>query len=172
MVATMDGSQRGAVVAALEATARAVSPTAPEETPAVGGTEGVTAEGPSDAAAFAEKTGKELSLALTSEGRHPSARDEPPLRWVSPWDLSSELFTLDDAAEGMEQEKLREGFTTALEAPNQASSALRDVIVPTGQVFNWLCLPISFFLHLFLFSDHHLFSVTYCSQPGEILVPS
>ena len=44
--------------------------------------------------------------------------DEPPLRWVSPWEPSSELFTLDDAAEGMEWEKLSEGFTATLEALN------------------------------------------------------
>jgi len=37
---------------------------------------------------------------------------------VSPWDPSAELFTLDDAAEGMEREKLSEGFTVVLEALN------------------------------------------------------
>ena len=90
----------------------------------------------------------ELSLALTSESHHPPARVEPLLRWVSPWDPSSELFTLDDAAEGMEREKLHEGFTAMLEALNQASGALHDVIVPTGQVFTWSHLPISsLFIH-------------------------
>ena len=42
----------------------------------------------------------------------------PLLRWVSSWDPSSELFTLDDAAEGMEPENLNEGFTAMLEALN------------------------------------------------------
>ncbi|XP_066396181.1 uncharacterized protein [Miscanthus floridulus] len=45
--------------------------------------------------------------------------DEPPFQWVIPWDLSLELFTLDDAAEGMEREKLSEGIMAALEALNQ-----------------------------------------------------
>ena len=82
--------------------------------------------------AVAEETGRELSLALPSEGRHPPTQDEPVFWWVSPWDPSSELFTLDDAAEGMEREKLREGFTTMLEALNQANGVLQDIIVPTG----------------------------------------
>ena len=89
------------------------------------------AKGPSDTAVVAEETGRDLSLVLTSEGHHPPMWDEPPLRWVSPWEPSSELFTLDDAAEGMEQEKLSEGFTATLEALNQASGTLRDVIIPT-----------------------------------------
>ena len=41
MVAMMDGSQLGAVVAVFEAAARLVLPVAPEMTPAVGRTEGV-----------------------------------------------------------------------------------------------------------------------------------
>ena len=41
---------------------------------------------------------------------------------MSPQDLPSELFTLNDATEGMEQESINEG-------------TLRDVIVPTGRVF-------------------------------------
>ena len=46
-----------------------------------------------------------------------------------------ELFTLDDAAEGMERESLNEGIMAVLEALNQARGALQDVIVPTGWVF-------------------------------------
>ena len=65
-----------------------------------------------------------MSLVLPSKSHHPPVRDEPPLRWVSLWDPSSELFTLDDVAEGMEREKLSEGFTTALEALSQAIGAL------------------------------------------------
>jgi len=112
------------MVAMTEAVARAVPPMAPEMTPVVGGTEGFMAKGPLDTMVVAEMTGRELSLVLTLEGRHPPMRDEPPLRWVSPWDPLSELFTLDDAAEGMEREKLRAGFIATLEALNQASSAL------------------------------------------------
>ena len=76
------------------------------------------AKGPSDTTAVAEETGRELSLVLTLEGHHPPGWDEPPLRWVSPWDPSLELFTLDDAADGMERENLNEGFTVTLEALN------------------------------------------------------
>ena len=59
--------------------------------------------------AAAEKTGRELSLVPPLEGHRPPTWDEPPFRWVSPWDPSSELFTLDNATEGMEREKLSEG---------------------------------------------------------------
>ena len=139
------------MVAAPVAAMRAVPSMALETTLAVGETEGVMAEGPSDTAMVAEETSRELSLGLTPEGHHPLMWDEPPLRWLSPWDPSLELFTLDAAAEGMEQEKLCEGFTAALEALNQASSTLQDVIIPTGQVFTWSCLPISFFFIYFCF---------------------
>ena len=90
------------------------------------------AKGPSDTVVVAEEIDRELSLVLTLESHQPPAWDEPPFRWVSLWDPSSELFTLDDAAEGMERENLNEGFTATLEALNQASGALRDVIIPTG----------------------------------------
>ena len=76
------------------------------------------AKGPSGTTAVAEETGRELSLVLTSEGHRPPMRDEPLLRWVSLCDPSSELFTLDDATEGMEREKLSKGFTNMLEALN------------------------------------------------------
>ena len=59
-----------------------------------------------------------MSLVLPSEGHHPPVRDELPLWWVSPWDPSSGLFTLDAFTEGIEREKLSEGFTAALEALN------------------------------------------------------
>ena len=123
------------MVAVPEAAAGLVLPTAPETTPAMGRTEGVMAQGPSDTAVVAEETDRELSLVLPLEGHHPPAWDEPLLRWVSPWDPSSELFTLDDAGEGMEWENLNKGFTAVLEALNQARGALRDVIIPTGHVF-------------------------------------
>ena len=72
----------------------------------------------------AKETSRELSLVLTSVGHYPLTQDEPPLRWVSPWNPSLELFTLDDATEGMEWENLNEGFTAMLEALNQARGAL------------------------------------------------
>ena len=103
---------------ASEAAAHPVLPAALETTPVVGTTEGVMAQGPSGTMTVAGETGRELSLVLPSEGHHPLVWDEPLFRWVSPWDPSSELFTLDDAAEGMEREKLSEGFMAALEALN------------------------------------------------------
>ena len=118
MEALVAGLQPEAAVAAPEAAASVVPPTALETTPAVGGMEEVMAEGPSDAMVVAKETGRELSLVLTSEGLHPPTRDEPSLRWVSPWDPSSEVFTLNDVAEGMEREELHEGFTATLEALN------------------------------------------------------
>ena len=133
------------------AAAHPVLPAALETTSAVGGTEGVMAKGPSDTTTVVEETGKELSLVLTLESHPPPMWDDPPLQWVSSWDMSSELFTLDDDAEGMEREKLRKGFTSTLEALNQASGTLRDVIIPTGHVFTWSCLPISSFFIYFCF---------------------
>ena len=70
---------------------------------------------------------------------------------MSPWDPSSELFTLDDATEGMERENLNEGFTATLEAMIQAKGTLQDIIVPTDRVFTWSCLSISFFFIYFCF---------------------
>ena len=93
-------------------------PAAPETMPAVGRTEGVMTQGPSGTMAVAEETGRELCLVPPLEGHHSLMQDEPPFRWVSPWDPSSKLFTLDDATEGMEREKLSEGFMAALEALN------------------------------------------------------
>ena len=101
-----------------EAVARLVLSAAPETTPTASRTEGVMAYGPSGTMVVAEETDKEFSLVLPSEGRHPPMQDEPPLWWVSPWYLSSKLFTLDDVAKGMEREKLSEGFAAMLEALN------------------------------------------------------
>ena len=104
--------------------ARPMLPAALEATPVIGRTEGDMAEGPPNTMAVAEDTSRELSLVLPLEGHHSPTRDEPLLRWVSPRDLSSELFTLDDATEGMERESLNEGITAALEALNQARGIL------------------------------------------------
>lgn len=58
----------------------------------------------------------EPSLALTLVGSEPPAWGKPLLRWVSPKDLTSTLFTLDDALD-------------------HAQGALHDVVVPSGWVF-------------------------------------
>ena len=123
------------------------------------------AKGPSDTTTVAEETGKELSLVLTSEGHHLPMWDEPSFRWVSPWDPSLELFTLDDAAEGMERENLNGGIAAVLEALNQFRGALRDVIIPNSQVFTWSCLLISSFFIYFCFLTAIFFqSLIACSR--------
>ena len=45
------------------------------------------------------------------------------------------LFTLDDAAESMERESLDVGIASVLEALDHTTGALRDVVVPSGQVW-------------------------------------
>ena len=53
--------------------------------------------------------GVEPSMALTSVGSDSPTRGEPLLRWVSPEDSMSTLFTLDDDAESKERESLDVG---------------------------------------------------------------
>ena len=47
------------------------------------------------------------------------------------------LFSLDDHAKSMEREGLDVGISTVLDALDQARGALREIIVPTTQVFAW-----------------------------------
>ena len=42
------------------------------------------------------------------------------------------LFSLDDVAESMERENLDIGFSAVMNALNQASGALRQIIVPSS----------------------------------------
>ena len=49
----------------------------------------------------------------------------------------SALFSLDDHAESMEQEGLDIRISTMLDALDQARGALREIVVPTTQVFTW-----------------------------------
>ena len=44
------------------------------------------------------------------------------------------LFNLDTATESMERESLDVGITSLLEALDNATSALHDVVVPSGRV--------------------------------------
>jgi len=57
-------------------------------------------------------------LALMLGGSHSPARGEPLLQWMDSQDLSSILFSLDDATESIERESLNEGFSAMLEALN------------------------------------------------------
>ena len=50
-------------------------------------------------------------------------------------DPSSALFSLDDVAESVERENLDIGFSAVMNALNQASGALREIIVPSSWVF-------------------------------------
>jgi hypothetical protein len=46
------------------------------------------------------------------------------------------LFSLDDAAESLERENLDIRFSAALNALNEASGALREILVPSSWVFS------------------------------------
>ena len=79
--------------------------------------------------------GGESSLALTSVDNGSPAWGETLLQWADPQDPASTLFTIDDAAESMEQESLDVGIASVLEALDHAMGALRDVVVPSSRVF-------------------------------------
>ena len=76
--------------------------------------------------------GGEPSLALTLVGSDSPAWGETLLRWVSPEDPMSTLFTLDDVVESMERESLDVGVASMLKALDHARGALRDVAIPSG----------------------------------------
>jgi len=78
---------------------------------------------------------REPSLALTSVGSDSPAWGEPLLRWASPEDLTSTLFTLEDAAESLEREILDVGIVFMLEALDHGRGALHDIVIPSGRVF-------------------------------------
>ena len=84
--------------------------------------------------AVVERTSRGSSLALMLGGSRSPVRDEPPLQWMAALDPTSALFSLDDVAESMEWENLDIGFSAMMDALNQASGALREIHVPTGQV--------------------------------------
>ena len=79
--------------------------------------------------------GGELSLALMLVGSDSPTRDEPLLWLASLEDPTSTFFTLDDAAESMERESLDVGITSMLETLDHARDALRDIVIPSDQVF-------------------------------------
>lgn len=90
----------------------------------------------------------ESSLALTSAGSGSPTWGAPLLQWMDPQDPASVSFTLDDAAKSMEWESLDLGVTTVLKALEHATSTLREVVVPSSQVFVRSC---------FLFSSSFIF---------------
>ena len=81
-----------------------------------------------------ERTHRRSSLALLSGGSRSPARGEPRVQWMAAQDPTSVLFSLDDASESMERENLDIRFSAVMDALSQASGALREIPVPTGQV--------------------------------------
>jgi len=59
------------------------------------------------------------------------------------------IFTLDDGAKDKDRESLGNRIMAMLDALNHAQGALRDIIVPTGQVFAWSCLLIFSFIYFY-----------------------
>ena len=80
------------------------------------------------------RTQREPPLALLSGGGHSPTRGEPPLQWMAAEDPTLALFLLDDAVESLERENLDIGFSAALNALNEASGALREILVPSSRV--------------------------------------
>ena len=50
-------------------------------------------------------------------------------------DPTSALFLLDNAAESLDRENLDIGFSATLNALNEASGALCEILAPSSQVF-------------------------------------
>ena len=93
-----------------------------------------TAGGSSGVMAVVERTRRRSSLALLSGGSRSRTRGEPPLQWMTAQDPTSVLFLLDDASESMEWENLDIGFSAVMDTLIQASGALREILIPSGQV--------------------------------------
>ena len=112
------------------------------------------------------RTQREPPLALLSGGGHSPTRGEPPLQWMAAEDPSSTLFSLDDAAESLERENMDIGFSAALNALNEASGALREILAPSsGYPLDLLaCFLLSSHISMFLcLLISVLFLEYYCS---------
>ena len=77
---------------------------------------------------------------------------------MDPRDPSSALFSLDDVAESVERENLDIGFSAVMNALNQATGALREIIIPSSRVsalFStfFSCPCVFVFLIFVLFSE-------------------
>ena len=91
--------------------------------------------GSSSMAVVSHRVRREAPPAPLSGRSHSPVRGEPPLQWMAAQDPMSALFSLDDHSESMEREGLDIGISTMLEALDQARGALREIVVPTTQVF-------------------------------------
>ena len=84
--------------------------------------------------AVVERTHRWSPPALLTRGSRSPVRGEPPLQWMAAEDPTSALFSLDDAAESLERENLDIRFSAALNALNEASGALREILAPCSRV--------------------------------------
>ena len=111
--------------------------------------------------AMVERTRRRSPPALLLGGSCSPTRGEPPLQWMDAWDPTSALFSLDDVAESLERENLDIGFSAVMNFLNQASGALREIIVPSS----WVSASFSTFFsypHVFVFLILVFFSESCC----------
>ena len=130
--------QPGAVVVALEGVVQSMPPGAQIDPPVAleaAQTEVGLAGGSSSVVVVPHRVRREPPPAPLSRGSRSPAWGEPPLQWMAAQDPTSALFSLDDHSESMEREGLDIGISTMLEALDQARGALREIVVPTTQVF-------------------------------------
>ena len=123
----------------------------------VGQTGEDTAGGSPGVLAVVGRTRRRSPPALLLGGSRSPVRGEPPLQWMDARDPSSALFSLDDVAESMEQENLDLGFSAVMNALNQASGALCEIIIPSSRVsasfssfFSYPCVFVFLILVFFL----------------------
>ena len=93
-----------------------------------------TVRGSPGIVAVVERTLRGSPSALLSRGSRFPARGEPPLQWMDARDLTFALLLLDDVAESMERENLDIRFLAVMNALNEATGALREIIIPCSQV--------------------------------------
>ena len=147
-MAMTGGPQPDTTVAAPKAPVRPMPSAAQATALGIGRTEGDAAEGSPDIVVVVERTGGESSLALTSVGSDSPAWGEPLLWWASLEDPTLTLFTLDYAAESMEQESLDVGIASMLEDLDHARGALRLSFPPARYSLDPASCP---FLSLYTF---------------------
>ena len=143
---------------ASEGAAQSVPPAVPAAVLGEGRTEEDTAGGSSGILAVVGRTRRRSPPALLSGGIRSPTRGESWLQWMDARDPTSALFSLDDVAESMERESLDIGFSAVMNALNQATGAMREIIVPSSRVsalFSpfFLCPCVFVFLILVFFLE-------------------
>ena len=122
-------------VMAPDGVAQSMPPAAQAVADEAGWMEANMAGGSSGVVVVPRRIRREPPPAPLSEGSHSPVLGEPPLQWMAAQDPTSALFSLDNHAESMEREGLDIGILTMLAALDQARGALREIVVPTTQVF-------------------------------------